>query len=105
MPPHASQGVSMALEDVFLFCRLLDDGDCSLEDIVRTYEEKRRPRVEEMLRTALRNGSVRKKTGERRLRFNEVVMTAGLSLYSMFDLDRLGIGKKALTYDIDEEKL
>ncbi|KAF2193175.1 FAD binding domain protein [Zopfia rhizophila CBS 207.26] len=105
MPPHASQGVSMALEDIFLLCRLLHDGSRSLENVVRTYEEKRGPRAEEMLRTALRNGSVRKKMGPWRHRFNEVMMTGGLHLYNMLDLDRLGLGKKPLAYDIDEEQI
>lgn len=55
MQPHASQGVLMALEDVFLLSQLLHKSDYSLDDVFRVYDEKRRPRVNEMHKTAERN--------------------------------------------------
>ncbi|KAF2179547.1 FAD binding domain protein [Zopfia rhizophila CBS 207.26] len=105
MPPHASQGVSMALEDVFLFCRLLDGPSGSLEDFVRTYEEKRRTRVEEMLQTAERNGGMRKKAGPWRLRFTELSISGALWVYKMCNLEKLGLGQKPLAYDVEEEPI
>ncbi|KAJ5887056.1 uncharacterized protein N7473_009730 [Penicillium subrubescens] len=69
MPPHASQGVSMALEDVFLFSKLLNHhsrslgapSSRSLGDLLQLYECKRKARTEQMLQTAERNGDVRKR--------------------------------------------
>ena len=62
MPPHASRGFSMALEDVFLFSNLLHSKNLTLDSAIGIYETRRRRRVEEMLKTAETRGSVRKKT-------------------------------------------
>ena len=105
MQPHASQGVSMALEDVFLLSQLLHKSDYSLEDVFRVYDEKRRPRVNEMHKTAERNGTVRKSTSGWRLMVNEVMISGALWFYQTCNLDKLGLGQKPLAYDVEEEKL
>lgn len=105
MQPHASQGVSMALEDIFLLSKLLGSPERTLDDVFRLYEEKRRPRVEEMSRTAERNGGVRKKTDPWRLWLQEYAISGILGLYNLCKLDRLGLGQKALAYDIEEEQM
>ncbi|KAH7142699.1 FAD binding domain protein [Dactylonectria estremocensis] len=105
MSPHAGQGVSMALEDVFFLSRLLDQSSLQLNDVFKRYDEKRRPRTDEIYKTAKRNGATRKKTGPWRLWFNELVMVAFLAIYRMFDLQSFGFGQKALVYDIREESI
>jgi 2-polyprenyl-6-methoxyphenol hydroxylase-like FAD-dependent oxidoreductase len=105
MQPHASQGVSMALEDIFLLSRLLKSGKYSLEETFRVYEQKRRSRVDEMHKTAERNGDVRRKTGPWRLWFNEIAISGALWLYRLCKLDKLGLGQKPLAYDVDEEDI
>ncbi|KAF9876742.1 hypothetical protein CkaCkLH20_05588 [Colletotrichum karsti] len=103
MPPHASQGVSMALEDVFLFSKLLGSDCVSLEDGLGQYERKRKMRTEQMLKTTERNGQVRKKKDPWRLRLNEMVFSGGLWIYKAAGLSKLGMGQKLLAYDVDEE--
>ena len=56
MPPHVGQGVSMALEDVFLLSRVLGPQAWSLEDGLRRFERIRRPRVQYMAERAADNG-------------------------------------------------
>lgn len=104
MPPHASQGVSMALEDIFLFSNILQS-EHSIEDGIRVYEEKRRVRVEGMLDQAERNGTIRKKVDPLRLWINEMTMSAALFVYKFCNLEKLGLGQSALVYDVDEEKV
>ncbi|CEL00966.1 hypothetical protein ASPCAL00558 [Aspergillus calidoustus] len=103
MQPHASQGVSMAMEDVFLLCRLLELPGRSLDEVYAVYEQKRRPRTDEMSKTAERNGNVRKKTDPWRLWLQECAISGILSAYNFFQLDRLGIGQKLVAYDVEEE--
>lgn len=112
MPPHASQGVSMALEDVFLFSKLLshylrhlDAPDPQrLDDLLQSYESKRKARTEQMLKTAERNGDIRKKKTPLGLRVNELALSWGLWVYGAIGLEKTGIGQKALAYDIEEEQ-
>ncbi|KFZ09075.1 hypothetical protein V502_08965 [Pseudogymnoascus sp. VKM F-4520 (FW-2644)] len=105
MQPHASQGVSMALEDIALLSKLLKSGAQSLQKTFGIYDEKRRPRVEEMQKTADRNGSVRKRIGPWRLWLNELGISMALWLYHLFNLGKLGFGQKPLAYDINEEQI
>ncbi|GJC93076.1 kynurenine 3-monooxygenase [Colletotrichum higginsianum] len=77
MPPHASQGVSMALEDVFLLSKLLRSDVPSIADGLLAYEAKRKQRTEQMLDAAERNGSVRKQTAPWRLRASELAISGG----------------------------
>jgi 2-polyprenyl-6-methoxyphenol hydroxylase-like FAD-dependent oxidoreductase len=105
MQPHASQGVSMALEDVFLLSKLLEIPGRSLDEIYAVYEQKRRPRTDEMSRTAERNGNVRKKTDPWRLWLQECAISGMMSVYNFCKLDRLGIGQKVLAYDVEDEEV
>ncbi|WYZ38254.1 hypothetical protein EsH8_III_000168 [Colletotrichum jinshuiense] len=104
MPPHASQGVSMALEDVFLFSKLLKSSFPRIEDALMAYERKRKFRTEQMLDVAERNGSVRKQTAPWRLRANELAISGGLWVYKKAGLDKFGLGQKPLAYDVEEEE-
>jgi 2-polyprenyl-6-methoxyphenol hydroxylase-like FAD-dependent oxidoreductase len=101
MPPHASQGVSMALEDIFMLSNLLVACPDSLDEVL--YEQKRRPRVDEMHTVAERNGGVRKKTGPWQLWLKELATSGALGVYSFFGLGRLGLGQKPLAYDVEED--
>ncbi|KAF7586826.1 hypothetical protein BBP40_008251 [Aspergillus hancockii] len=74
-----------------------------LDEIFRLYEQKRRPRVNEMHRVAERNGDVRKKTGPWQLWLKELATSETLLVYSFFGLDRLGLGQKPLVYDVEED--
>ncbi|PMD30644.1 FAD binding domain protein [Hyaloscypha variabilis F] len=105
MQPHASQGVSMALEDIFLLSRLLQKSDYSLDDVFGVYDQRRRPRVNEMHKTAERNGTVRKSTSGWRLAVNETVVSGALWVYGACNLNKLGLGQKPLAYDVEEENL
>ncbi|KAL3450225.1 hypothetical protein BJX65DRAFT_24547 [Aspergillus insuetus] len=103
MQPHASQGVSMALEDVFLLSKLLDSSGRSLSEVFALYDKKRRPRTDEMSRTAERNGNMRKKTDPWRLWLQECAISGALGVYHLCRLDKLGLGQKPLAYDVEEE--
>ncbi|KAF3384116.1 hypothetical protein DPV78_012837 [Talaromyces pinophilus] len=104
MQPHASQGVSMALEDIFMFSNLLEAHPGSLDEVFGIYEQKRRPRVNEMYLLAERNGGIRKKTTPWRLRFNELATSGALGIYNFFGMGKLGLGQKPLAYDVEEDK-
>lgn len=104
MPPHASQGVSMALEDVFLFSKLLTQDSKDLGELLQAYESKRKTRTEQMLKTAERNGDVRKKKTSLRLRVNELAISSGLWVFEKVGLDKFGIGQGPLAYDVEEEQ-
>ncbi|PVI00667.1 FAD binding domain protein [Periconia macrospinosa] len=104
MPPHASQGTSMALEDVFLFSKLLDSDYYRIEDALLAYEEKRKRRVEQMFKTTERNAGARKKATPWRLWANELAISGGLWVYKTAGLERMGLGQKALVYDVEEEQ-
>ncbi|KAH9209024.1 FAD binding domain protein [Leptodontidium sp. 2 PMI_412] len=106
MQPHASQGVSMALEDVFLLSRILrEKPEYSIADTFHVYDEHRRPRVDEMVKTAERNGGVRKQTSNWKLAMNEKLATGAMWAYQAFGLEKLGLGQKPLAYDPEEENL
>ncbi|ETS80717.1 hypothetical protein PFICI_08246 [Pestalotiopsis fici W106-1] len=104
MPPHASQGVSMAIEDIFLLSKALQN-DLPLHGSLQAFEKKRKIRTEEMLRTAERNGTIREKVPQWRLKANEFFMRGGLWVYETANLGKLGIGQKALAYDVEEEDI
>ncbi|KAF3384198.1 FAD-dependent urate hydroxylase [Talaromyces pinophilus] len=105
MSPHASQGVSMALEDVFFLSRLLSRSSLPLEDVFRIYDNKRRPRTDEIYKTAKKNGQMRKKALPWRLWLNELILTAFLYCYNAFRLHKLGFGQSAMVYDIEKEDI
>jgi 2-polyprenyl-6-methoxyphenol hydroxylase-like FAD-dependent oxidoreductase len=95
----------MALEDVFLLSRLLEVPGRSLDDVFALYDQKRRPRTDEITRTAERNGNVRKKTDPWRLWLQECAVSGILAVYNLCKLDRLGLGQKPLAYDVEEEEV
>jgi 2-polyprenyl-6-methoxyphenol hydroxylase-like FAD-dependent oxidoreductase len=105
MQPHAGQGVSMALEDVFLLSRLLGSPSLSLPDALLKFDQIRRPRVDKMYKTSARNGERRKKTGPWSQWFTEWTVWVGIYTYNLLNLYRWGLGQKDLVYDIDEEVL
>ncbi|GKZ75677.1 hypothetical protein AnigIFM56816_000336 [Aspergillus niger] len=105
MQPHAGQGVSMALEDVFLLSRLLKDDQRSLEDAFAKYEEIRKPRITEIYNLAAKNGKMRKDVSPWGLRMKEYMAWAAYGLYNRLGLESWGIGQKHLVYDIDEAKI
>lgn len=105
MPPHAGQGVSMALEDSFLLARLLADSGASLGDVYQTYEHIRRPRVNEIANRSVRNGEARGKTGPWGLWFKELGIWLYLKGYWTLGLDRWGSQHNQVVYDIEEEPL
>lgn len=104
MSPHAGQGVSMALEDVFLLARLLKDPSRPLDEVFKKYDEVRRPRIDEIFTMAANNAKSRKESGSWGLWFKEFAAYLSLSL-SALGLDKSGRGQKHLAYDIDEAKL
>lgn len=101
MQPHASQGVSMALEDIFMFSNLLEANQVSLTEVFESYEQKRRTRVNEMHRLAERNGGIRKKTSPTQLWIKELTTSGALGIYNLFGLGKMGLGQKPLAYDVE----
>jgi 2-polyprenyl-6-methoxyphenol hydroxylase-like FAD-dependent oxidoreductase len=104
MPPHASQGLSMALEDVFLFSKMLRTEHLNLHDGLCAFTKKRKLRIQDMLEKTERNGSVRRQTTPWRLRANELAISWGLWVYKMTGMERLGFGQKSLLYNVEEEE-
>jgi 2-polyprenyl-6-methoxyphenol hydroxylase-like FAD-dependent oxidoreductase len=105
MQPHAGQGTSMALEDVFLLSRLLDDSTRPLTELFRDYETIRRPRVEAITRLSSENGEIRKDVSPIGLRLKQIAIGVGFWLYKMAGLQNWGIGmqQKEFVYDIMDE--
>jgi 2-polyprenyl-6-methoxyphenol hydroxylase-like FAD-dependent oxidoreductase len=104
MPPHASQGVSMALEDVFLLSKMLEKPWDSIEDGLRAYEQKRKVRTDDVLRTAEQNGNIRRKTSPWRLWATERAISGGLWAHKVLGLEEMGLRQKYLVYDVEDEK-
>ncbi|RAK99770.1 FAD-dependent oxidoreductase [Aspergillus ibericus CBS 121593] len=102
MQPHAGQGVSMALEDVFLLSRLLRDPERSLDDVFAQYEAIRRPRIMAISTLATKNGKARRDVSPWKLRMKEYMAWATYGLYNRLGLESWGIRQQHLVYDIDE---
>ncbi|KAL2828381.1 hypothetical protein BJY01DRAFT_261553 [Aspergillus pseudoustus] len=105
MPPHAGQGVSMALEDAFALSGLLykAKAGATLQQVWERYEAVRRPRVEAITRKSEENREIRKKTGPWGLWFKEMGLTAGLWVYGLLGLGGWGVGQGYIVYDIEKE--
>jgi 2-polyprenyl-6-methoxyphenol hydroxylase-like FAD-dependent oxidoreductase len=107
MPPHAGQGIGMAMEDAFLLARVLAKRDdfASVESIFSRYEDIRRPRVERISTLASDNGKSRKRVGPLGLWMKEI----GIYLYTRgawaMGLVAWGATDKLLVYDIEDEKV
>ncbi|KAJ5370753.1 uncharacterized protein N7496_006845 [Penicillium cataractarum] len=105
MSPHAGQGVSMALEDVFLLSRLLEDPERPLKKAFEIYDRIRRPRINEIFKLAAQNAQVRKKTGPWGLWLKEVQFSLAMTLSWVFGADKRGLRQGHLVYDVDEVDL
>ena len=105
MSPHAGQGVSMAMEDVFLLSRLLEDPARPLSEVFKKYNDIRRPRVDEISNMASQNANIRRKTGTWGLWFREIGLSVALGVSSVLGLDKRGMKQKHLVYDIDQAQL
>ncbi|KAL3481238.1 hypothetical protein BJX99DRAFT_181377 [Aspergillus californicus] len=112
MSPHAGQGVSMAMEDIFALSNVLtqnksqsqnkDKQSESFEEIWNKYDAIRRPRIEQITRQAGIHGDMRKRTGPWGLWVKECVLMAGSWVYWALGLSRWGIGQRYLVYDVEE---
>lgn len=102
MPPHAGQGVSMALEDVFLLTRLLEDESRSVGEVYKTFDKIRKPRVDEISTRAAGNAGMRKKTGPWGLWLKELGVRMYMHGAWAFGMDKWGSEQKHMVYDIDE---
>ncbi|OJJ41923.1 hypothetical protein ASPWEDRAFT_35547 [Aspergillus wentii DTO 134E9] len=100
MPPHASQGVSMALEDVFALSRALTL-DVDLGECWDRYDRVRRPRVESIYQWTMANASHVGKTGSWGLWMKEMVVKWGLVFSNWFGMST----DERLSYDVDKAVL
>jgi 2-polyprenyl-6-methoxyphenol hydroxylase-like FAD-dependent oxidoreductase len=105
--PHAGQGVSMALEDVLLLSRLLEDSSQPLLQAFKKFEKIRRPRVDKIAKASTSNGEARKTIGPWGLALREIAISAGFWVYKTVGLQNwgVGIGQRDWAYDITEEDL
>jgi len=103
MPPHAGQGVSMALEDAFLLSRLLENPRRSLDEVFGVFDRIRRPHVNEINGIATRNAGMRKNSGPWGLWMKEIGIRVIVWVYWVFGLQKWGLGQKHSVYDIDKE--
>ncbi|KAL3454838.1 hypothetical protein BJX65DRAFT_301464 [Aspergillus insuetus] len=102
MPPHAQQGVSMALEDAFALSQLLAR-EKTLEDVWKAYDAVRRPRIEAITGKSETNRKVRNKTGPWGLWVKEVGIMVGMWVYWLLGLGSWGFGQGYIVYDIEKE--
>jgi 2-polyprenyl-6-methoxyphenol hydroxylase-like FAD-dependent oxidoreductase len=105
MQPHSGQGVSMALEDVFMLSRLLEAPSAPLSDVFHKFHRIRRPRIEKFYNDAVRNGDRRRKSGVWAQWFKELAVWAILWVSSLLNLHKWGFGQAYLVYDIDEVQI
>lgn len=95
----------MALEDVFLLSRLLEQPSRPLPEVFEKYQAIRRPRVEAIANASASNGEIRKDTGPIALKVKEFTIWGLFSMYKMVGLQKWGIGmnQKDTVYDIMAE--
>ncbi|KAL4736955.1 hypothetical protein BDV11DRAFT_216995 [Aspergillus similis] len=103
--PHAGQGVSLAVEDVFLVSRLLADPSRSVEEAYALFQQIRRPRVAEIHETAAQNAGARKKTGPITQWLRENAIRIALSTRSGLGIAHQLLGQKYTFYDVDTEQI
>lgn len=103
MSPSAGQGVSMAMEDVFLITRILSNATSDFSDAYETFDRIRRPRVEEIARIAVKNSNMRKPTGSVVLKLKEWLLWGYLHASDWLNLS--WTSEQLLVYDIDEVPL
>lgn len=102
MQPHVGQGVSMALEDVFLLSRLLKKESAPLEESLRQFETIRRPRIEEFASQAANNGNRSRQKGPWQMAITEWGMWAWFWARRVFSSWSWGLSEENWLYDIDE---
>lgn len=104
MQPHIGQGISGALEDVFLLSRLLEVVQPSepLSTAFERFDHIRRPRVEKFYKMAAGRGEWRKRTGPWAQWLKETLWWLGLQFIAWTGLLRHGFGEAVVVYDIDE---
>ena len=93
----------MALEDIFLLSRLLEDPLRPLNKVFDIYNRIRRPRINEIFKLAAQNAGVRKKTGPWGLWLKEVQISIAATISWVLGADKRGLRQGYLVYDIDEE--
>ncbi|KAJ5355512.1 salicylate hydroxylase [Penicillium cataractarum] len=98
MPPHASQGVLMGMEDAFLLSRLLEDPHRPLDEVYEKFEEIRRPRVNEIYAHAAWHTTLRKRSSALNLREKELNIAMSMSLSWALGQDKW---RSKQSYDID----
>ncbi|KAL1849239.1 hypothetical protein Plec18170_007531 [Paecilomyces lecythidis] len=103
MQPHASQGTSMALEDVFVLSRVLQHySNRTINDMFTKFEELRRPRITRIYNASEQNGQLWKKTGPWGLWFREIMAWLMFSVTSKLGWKIGVIPSKDLIYDPEE---
>ncbi|KAK2612695.1 hypothetical protein QQS21_001312 [Conoideocrella luteorostrata] len=105
MSPHAGQGLSQAVEDVFMISRLLADPSRPLENVFTTYDAVRRPRVNEITKLAASNSDVRRKTNEWGLWFKELVIWIYFAGSRLIGYKTGRAMERQLLYDVDEAEV
>ncbi|KAG5939473.1 hypothetical protein E4U53_007795 [Claviceps sorghi] len=105
MQPHAGQGVSQALEDIFLLARLLRDPSRPLPDAFAAYDRIRRPRVEEIAGRAASAGRMRRATGPWGLWLKEWLIWAYFAGSGVFGYRTTSAADAEALYDVDEEDI
>lgn len=103
LPSHAGQGVSMAIEDVFLLAKLLADPERSLQGAFEKYEAIRRPRINLISHIAEEDAKVRKHRSPRELWWEELRLTMLVNVSKAFGLR--GKDQGHLVYDPEAEEL
>jgi 2-polyprenyl-6-methoxyphenol hydroxylase-like FAD-dependent oxidoreductase len=101
--PHAGQGTSMALEDVFVLSRVIKQHpNDSVKEVFLKYDEIRRPRITRIYTASEQNGQLWKKTGPWGLWFRESMAWAVFSLPPLLGWKRGVIPLQDLIYDPEE---
>ncbi|KAL4990769.1 hypothetical protein BDW68DRAFT_194059 [Aspergillus falconensis] len=103
--PHAGQGVSLAVEDVFLVSRLLAEPTRSVEEAYALFQQIRRPRVAEIHQTAAQNAGARKKVGPFGQWLREIALRIALSTRLGLGVGNQLLGQKYTIYDVDTEQI
>ena len=108
MQPHAGQGVSMALEDVFLLTRLLAAQDPSSSTFDKTltrvfdkYDRIRRPRVNQVSALSTRRGGMRRKATPWELWTKEMNIWISAWVTWALGSNKKGRGQEHIVYDVD----
>ncbi|KAJ6782704.1 hypothetical protein PWT90_07591 [Aphanocladium album] len=100
MSPSSGQGTSMAIEDVFLLSRLLQDAATPLEVAFQAFVNIRRPRVEELGRLGLQNASIRQSSSVLGLKLKEWALWVHFNFLSGW-FRGVTLPERVLSYDID----